>query len=141
VATPTDAPPYPHAWVTGPGARRSRVTGLKWRTLAVWATYDDPDIRARYEDAFSQAGEPDRQRAGPTLHGLFGRTSGTVEDFDYSPAMVEAGEGGLVWNEETLSEFLADPDAFVPGNQMPFPGLDSEQEIADVIEYLGQYSE
>ena len=33
---------------------------------------------------------------------IIGRTAGTLEDFNYSKAMVEAGAGGLVWNEETL---------------------------------------
>jgi cytochrome c len=43
--------------------------------------------------------EEGRNRAGPTLHGLFGREAGTLEGFDYSDAMREAG---IVWSEETL---------------------------------------
>ena len=31
---------------------------------------------------------------------------------------LEAGRDGLVWNDETLDEFLADPDAFMPGTSM-----------------------
>ncbi len=43
-----------------------------------------------------------------------------------------------VWNEETLDAYLADPDAFVPGNRMPFPGLKDPQDRDDVIAYLRQ---
>lgn len=76
--------------------------------------------------------EPDRQRAGPTLHGLFGRTSGMVVGFDYSQAMEEAG---IVWKPETLDAFLADPSGFVPGTRMVFWGLNPSQR-RQIIAYL-----
>lgn len=75
-------------------------------------------------------------RVGPNLHGLFGRTAGSMEGFKYSKAMQEAGEGGLVWNEETLAEYLADPRGFIKGNRMAFPGLKKEDDLENVIAYL-----
>lgn len=82
--------------------------------------------------------ETDRNKVGPSLLGVFGRTAGTLASFGarYSPAMKKAGEGGLVWNEENLETYLRDPKSFIPGNRMAFAGLKDDQEIADVIAYL-----
>ncbi|MFC7703950.1 c-type cytochrome [Plastorhodobacter daqingensis] len=52
-------------------------------------------------------------RTGPNLYGVIGRTAGTEEGFRYSPALVAAGEAGLVWDEENIIPYLADPTAFI----------------------------
>jgi hypothetical protein len=59
-----------------------------------------------------------------------------VEGFRYSPALREAGESGMVWDEETLAGYLADPRGFIRGNRMAFQGLRSEEDIAAVIAYI-----
>ena len=41
-------------------------------------------------------------------------------------AMVDAGKGGLVWDEAALHEYLRDPKAKVKGTKMVFPGLKKE---------------
>jgi cytochrome c len=81
--------------------------------------------------------EPERHRAGPSLHGLFGRTSGSVEGFDFSTAMTEAG---IEWTPETLDAFLADPGAVVPGTKMVFGGLAPDAR-RQVIRYLEEATE
>jgi cytochrome c len=70
---------------------------------------------------------------GPSLHGLFGRKSGSNADFSYSSAMKAAG---IVWNEDTLAKFLADPGALVPDNKMSFIGVSDAQVRANIIAYL-----
>ncbi|MCR9123749.1 MAG: cytochrome c family protein [Phyllobacteriaceae bacterium] len=85
--------------------------------------------------------EEERNKVGPHLINVIGRTPGTVEGFRYSRAMTEFGEGGAVWDEETIAQYLADPRGFVRGNRMAFVGLKSEEEIANVIAYLAQFSE
>ena len=78
--------------------------------------------------------EPGAHRTGPSLAGVFGREAGTAEGFHrYSDALRSAD---LVWREDTLNTFLADPQAFLPGNRMTFPGLADAQARADVIAYL-----
>lgn len=77
--------------------------------------------------------EPGQNKIGPTLAGLFGREAGSVEGFKYSDAMKNAD---VVWNEETLGEYLADPKKYIPGNRMLFPGLRKDQDRADIIAYL-----
>ena len=42
--------------------------------------------------------------------------------------MVEAGEDGLVWDDENLMAYLADPKALVKGTKMAFAGLKSEED-------------
>ena len=74
----------------------------------------------------------DKNGQGPRHAGVFGRTAGTVPDYTYSPALKKSG---IVWNEETLDKWLADPSAFVPGTKM-FYRLKNAQDRADVIEYL-----
>ena len=77
----------------------------------------------------------ERNRNGPHLVGLFGRVSGAVEGFRYSPAMEDAA---LVWSEETLDGFLEDPRNYLEGNRMAFAGLRRDQDRQDVIAYLKQ---
>ena len=85
-------------------------------------------------------GDGAKNKVGPMLNDLMGRTAGTVEGFKYSPAMIAAGEGGLVWNEETISAYMKDPKGFVPKNKMAFAGLKKDDEIADLNAYLATFS-
>jgi cytochrome c len=78
--------------------------------------------------------EPGAHRTGPSLAGVFGRKAGTAKGFHrYSGALKSAD---LVWSEDALNGFLADPEAFLPGNRMTFRGLADAQARADVIAYL-----
>lgn len=52
-------------------------------------------------------------RTGPNLFDLEGRQAGTVEDYRYSNALVEAGEAGLEWNEEDFVAYVQDPTGFL----------------------------
>lgn len=85
-------------------------------------------------------GEGAKNRLGPHLNDVFGRTAGMLPDFKYSPAMIEAGEGGLVWSEESLASFLSNPRAFVKGTRMAFPGLKKEEDLANLSAYLKTFS-
>jgi cytochrome c2 len=77
--------------------------------------------------------ENGKNEVGPTLHGLFGRRSGS-EDFTYSPAMRRAN---IVWTPEVLDAYLSDPQAGVfRGNRMPFSGMPDLQARRDLIAYL-----
>jgi cytochrome c len=73
-----------------------------------------------------------QNREGPRLHDVFGRTSGQIAGFPYSPALVKAH---IVWNEESLGQWLTDPDALVPGNNMDFH-VPKAQERQDLIRFL-----
>jgi cytochrome c len=65
---------------------------------------------------------------------VFGREAGTAEGFHrYSEAL---STSDLVWREDTLDGFLADPQTFLPGNRMTFRGFNDAQARADLIAYL-----
>lgn len=73
------------------------------------------------------------KKMGPALNGLFGRTSGTIAGFTYSPAMQKAK---IRWDAKTLDAFLAKPSAVVPGNRMAFAGVPQAADRANLIAYL-----
>ncbi|MCC5793699.1 MAG: hypothetical protein JJT85_03055 [Chromatiales bacterium] len=79
-----------------------------------------------------------RHLAGPNLHAIFGQQAGTVPNFWYSTAMAEAGRQGLVWDDEAMDAFLADPQKFIPGNRMimSIGPVRSAEERAAVINIL-----
>ncbi len=85
--------------------------------------------------------DEDVKKIGPSLMGVIGRQAGTWGEFNYSSAMREAGEGGLVWTPETLYEYLVKPREYIKGTRMAFPGLRRDQQRADVIAYLAQFSD
>lgn len=70
---------------------------------------------------------------GPNLYGVFGRTAGTAEKFNYSDAVKAAG---FKWDAAHLDKWLADPRADLPGNRMTFVGLKDPKDRTDVIAYL-----
>jgi cytochrome c len=83
--------------------------------------------------------DQDKNKIGPSLKGVIGRTAGTHEGFKYSKAMIEAGAGGLKWDDATLTTYLHSPKETVKGTKMAFPGLKSDDDIANVIAYLKQF--
>lgn len=83
--------------------------------------------------------QDDKNKVGPSLKGVIGRAAGTHPGFKYSTAMIEAGKGGLVWDDARLTEYLQNPKAVVKGTKMAFPGLKSDDEIKAVIAYLKQF--
>jgi len=85
-------------------------------------------------------GEDAKNKVGPQLNDVIGRTAGTAEGFKYSAAMVEAGAAGTAWNEATLDAYLADPKGYIKGNRMSFAGLRKDDERVDVIAYLKTFS-
>jgi cytochrome c len=74
----------------------------------------------------------DRDREGPRLGDVYGRTSGSVAGYDYSDGLKRAK---VVWNDASLNRWLADPDAVVAGNNMEFHVAKGD-ERADLIAYF-----
>src|SRR6201996_6905553 len=83
-----------------------------------------------------QIGEGAKNAIGPELNGVVGRKAGTVAGYNYSDANKNSG---ITWDEANLKEYLKDPKAKVPGTKMVFPGLKSDDDIANVIAYLKQF--
>jgi nitrite reductase (NO-forming) len=77
--------------------------------------------------------EPDKTILGPSLAGILGRKAGSYPGYSYSPAMKQAD---IVWDAKSLDAYLSDPQKVVPGNKMPFPGLKTDNDRADVIAFF-----
>ena len=89
---------------------------------------------ARFQDcAACHKLEPGVNNVGPSLHGIFTRKAGELADFRFSPAMKRSG---IAWTPETLDKYIADPQAMVPGNRMPYAGMASADDRASLIAYL-----
>ena len=86
--------------------------------------------------ACHQVGETAKSSIGPVLNGLFGRKSGSVEGYNYTPANRDSG---IVWDEATFSEYIKDPRAKIPGTKMVYAGIKDEVRIKDLIAYLQQF--
>ena len=90
--------------------------------------------------ACHSVGEDAKNKVGPVLNNVFGRTAGTLADYKYSKAMIAAGEGGLVWTHDVLFKYLHKPNEMVKGTKMAFGGIKSDEEINDLLAYLQTFS-
>ena len=78
--------------------------------------------------------ETNRNMTGPSLAEVWNRKSGSLASFPrYSPALKSAG---IVWNDDTLDEWIKDPPHFIPGNTMTFPGMKDARQRADLLAFL-----
>ncbi|MEM1129346.1 MAG: c-type cytochrome [Pseudomonadota bacterium] len=74
------------------------------------------------------------RKAGPTLHGVFGRPAGSVPGYRYSNTLTGTG---LIWTEATIDAlFHEGPDNYIPGSKMPMQVIAGPEDRADLIAYL-----
>jgi cytochrome c len=119
-------------------AKRMTLT-LLMTLLPLAAARADGDP-ARGEARFQECAACHRLEAGtnevgPSLHGIFMRKAAELQDFRYSPAMKRSG---VVWTAETIGQYIADPQAMIPANRMPYAGMASAADRADLIAYLAK---
>jgi cytochrome c len=98
-------------------------------------------------------GDGAKNLIGPVLNDVIGRQAGTYEGFHYSALMKAAGENGLVWSEDIVVQYIADPTAFLKkfltdkgkpdlatGNSLMTFKLLDEQMRKDVVAYEATFS-
>ena len=73
---------------------------------------------------------------GPNLHGIVGRKIASQEGFSYSPALRAFAQEEDRWSEALLDRYLTAPYKLVPKTSMAFPGIEAQDERADLIAYL-----
>lgn len=78
----------------------------------------------------------DRDKEGPRLGGVYGRTAGSVPSFQYSEGLKNSK---LVWDAETLDRWLTGPEKLVPDTDMAFH-VDKAEERRYIIAYLKHVS-
>ncbi len=87
-------------------------------------------------------------RVGPNLWGAVGRKCGGKEDFNYSPAYMDAcKDSPWTWDNDAIFAYLPDPSGFLSEkagkkvmSRMTFK-LPKEQERHDVIAYMDEHSD
>jgi cytochrome c len=117
-------------------ARRIATTALLASALVTTAHAEGDAARgeARFKDcAACHKLDTGANEVGPSLHGVFARKAGELADFRFSPAMKRSG---VTWTPETLDKYIADPQAFIPANRMPYAGMSNANDRADLIAYL-----
>jgi cytochrome c2 len=75
----------------------------------------------------------DEHGFGPDLFHIVNRKVAAAAGFHYSPAMRSLGGR---WTTARLDAFITNPQAFVPGTRMSFPGMSDPVSRAKLIEYL-----
>lgn len=101
--------------------------------------------------ACHMVGDKAKNRVGPILTGVVGRTAGTAEGYKYSKTNALAGEEGLVWTVENITAYLPGPQKFLaaylkekgkkaPGRTKMVYKLKKEKDVADVVAYLATFS-
>jgi cytochrome c len=79
-----------------------------------------------------------KNKIGPALYNIVGRTVGGVNDYKYSKALASYGKE---WTFEELNGFLLKPASYIKGTKMSYAGLRKEKDRASIIKYLNQNSD
>ena len=122
-------------------ARTNEITaGLAWLMLAGLPGLTPASANAQsvelgrqlYEARCSACHSVDANRTGPMHAGVLGRRAGSVPGYNYSPALAHSS---LVWSQASLLQWLANPEALIPGQAMNFQVPDL-QERQVLVAYL-----
>jgi len=80
----------------------------------VWAqSADDGKNVFRKCSGCHKIGANAKNSRGPVLSGVVGRAAGTFSGYKYSKSMLAAGAAGLIWTEDNIFSYLADPTGFL----------------------------
>ena len=94
------------------------------------------DGKALFEKRCGGCHALDRDKEGPRLGGVYGRTAGSIDSFQYSDALKKSK---LKWDEDTLNKWLTDTEKLVPNSDMTFH-VEKADERNEIIAYLKQDS-
>jgi cytochrome c2 len=92
-------------------------------------------------------GEKAKNGVGPNLNDVVGRTVGSAEGYKYSKTFKAANAAGLVWDEASIAEYIANPKDYMKAAlddpkakpKMAFK-LKKEQQRKDVAAYVASFS-
>ena len=126
------ADPVVQEWDLDTGKRRGTTMGP---TDPMAAYAGNPDAEAFRACIACHTLDPDDgPRAGPTLHGIFGRRIASVSGYPYSAAFREMD---IVWTPETVSKlFELGPTTYTPGTKMPEQTIRDPEDRAALIRFL-----
>jgi cytochrome c len=120
-------------WDAATGDPIEMVTGRRDDPLSAFA--GDPGAEVFRACVACHALKPaERNRAGPTLAGLFGRRIATLPGYNFSPALKKLD---IVWTPETVSKlFELGPAVYTPGTKMPEQKITSAADRLALVTFL-----
>ena len=74
-----------------------------------------------------------KDKKGPSLHGIVGAKAAQRAGFVYSDSLRNSG---LVWEPDTIANYVTNPKKAVPGGKMKYDGLPDAKQREDLIAYL-----
>ena len=97
--------------------------------------------------ACHKVGDGAKNGIGPFLSNVIGRSAGTAEGYKYSKSLIAAGQNGLVWSEEGISQWVENPTAFLreylgdssAKSKMPLK-VKKEKDRVNVAAYVATFS-
>ncbi|MCH9808314.1 MAG: c-type cytochrome [Alphaproteobacteria bacterium] len=125
----TITPREPFEQIESPYPRRFQIT----------ADSDDPVAQGRQHFARKCSichtlKRDGKNRAGPTLYGLFGRKIATLPGYPYSESLRKLD---IVWSAETVSKlFELGPENFTPGSKMPLQKMTDKAQRDALVAFL-----
>lgn len=127
-----------NAYATGEAKESSEPTAVSSRTTQVANADDDANDKALLQRGTliwmrCRSCHEAPSFVGPPLDGVFGRAAASKTAYVYSNALKISG---LVWNAQTLDRFIKDPETYVPGTRMAFPGIPNQSDRNALIRYL-----
>lgn len=135
-STTTEAAPStatPAATTAGPSDAENRAA-----IAALPAPYNEANYEAG-RTVFAQCrschtiAQGSMNMVGPNLHGVIGRRIGSLPNFNYSPP---ARAQNFSWDAEHLDQWIANPQAMIPGTRMGFAGVRDATQRRDLIAYI-----
>jgi cytochrome c len=117
-------------------------TGEPIDTVAIGGSEDplapyagDPGARVFRACVACHTLSPDQgNRAGPTLHGIFGRRIATLPGYNFSEALKHLK---IVWTPETLAKlFEIGPARYTPGTKMPEQRIGAPEDRDALVKFL-----
>ena len=106
--------------------------GLAMLAVPALAVGDAEAGRTLYQTRCAACHSRDYNGVGSAHRGVFGRPAAKAPGFAYSDALKAPH---VVWNEDTLDHWLADPEKLVPGQRMGF-NVPEAKDRSDLIAYL-----
>ena len=79
-----------------------------------------------------------KNKIGPALYSVLGRSAAALGDYKYSKALTAYGKS---WTFEEMNSFLIKPQTYIKGTKMAFAGLKKEKDRASVIIFMNQNSD
>jgi cytochrome c len=113
----------------------SVVVGAPEDPLAAYAS--DPGAQVFRACVACHTLSPDEgNKAGPSLHGIFGRRIATLPGYRYSEALKHMN---IVWSPATVAKmFEVGPMTYTPGTKMPEQRIGSAEDRKALVEFLGK---